>query len=207
VNPPRYEPMLAVSGRPNGSLEGWGVETKLDGWRALVTVNDGRVHVRSRRGSDLTASLPELHCLTETGRTMVLDGELVVGGGRLSDFYGLAGRLSVRKPTANSVPVTFMAFDLLWLDDQPTIGETYLARRALLESLALGQGCGVIPRYPAEDLDALLSAAESEGLEGVVVKRDRSAYRPGARSRAWAKVKCAGWGEHLERRRLTLDTG
>ena len=66
------------------------------------------MHVRSRRGTDLTASLPELACLTESGRTVVLDGELVVGGGRLCDFYGLAGRLSVRRPTANSVPVAFM---------------------------------------------------------------------------------------------------
>ena len=183
------------------------METKLDGWRALVTVQDGCVHVRSRRGTDLTSSLPQLACLTESGRTMVLDGELVVGGRRPCGFYGLAGRLSVRKPTANSGPVAFMAFDLLWLDDQPTIGETYFARRALLESLALGHGCGVIPRYPAEDLDALLSAAEREGMEGVVVKRDRSVYRPGARSRAWAKVKCPGWSEHLERRRLPRDNG
>jgi bifunctional non-homologous end joining protein LigD len=98
-----------------------------------------------------------------------------------------------------------MAFDLLWLDDGPTIGETYLARRELLESLALDRDCGVIPRYPAEDLDALLAASERGGMEGVVLKRDRSPYRPGARSKAWAKVKCSAWADHLERRRLTMS--
>jgi bifunctional non-homologous end joining protein LigD len=74
----------------------------------------------------------------------------------------------------------------------------------LLESLALGGDCAIIPRYSAEDLDALLAASQREGMEGVVLKRDRSRYRPGARSSAWAKVKCTGWAEHLERRRLTM---
>src|SRR5438045_3312865 len=197
--------MLAVSGRPKGGLDGWWAETKLDGWRALVTVEDGRVRVRSRRGSDLTESLPELECLTTLGRSVVLDGELVVGGGRLTDFYRLSGRLNTRKPTGTSLPVTFMAFDVLWLDDEPTIDEPYLFRRQLLEGIGLDGGCGVIPRYPAEDLDALLAACEQQGMEGVVLKLERSLYRPGARSKEWAKVKCAGWAEHLHRRRKTMS--
>ena len=49
-----------------------------------------------------------------------------------------------------------------------------------------------------------LHACEQEGMEGVVLKRDRSLYRPGTRSKDWAKVKCQGWGEHLERRRKTM---
>src|SRR5688500_8262915 len=105
MKPPRYEAMLAVSGRPKGSLEGWWAETTLGGWRALVTVQDGRVRVRSRRGSDLTGSVPEVEGLGALGRTTVLDGELVVGGGRLTDFYRLSGRLNVRKPTAASARV------------------------------------------------------------------------------------------------------
>ena len=150
--------MLAVSGRPTGSLEAWWVETKLDGWRAIVTVSDGRVRVRSRRGTSLTASVPELDCLSESGTTMILDGELVVGAGRLSDFYRLAGRLSMRKPTAANERVAF-------------------TRRQLLESLDLGHGFGIVPPYSGEYLDALLAASEREGMEGVVFERDRSTYR------------------------------
>lgn len=201
VRPPRYEAMLAASGRPKGSLDGWWAETKLDGWRAITTVHDGRVSVRSRRDSDLTASVPELQCLAAVGRSVVLDGELVVGGGRLADFYRLSGRLNVRRPTAASARVSFMAFDLLWLDDEPKIGEPYVMRRALLEGLGIAGECGVIPRYPAEDLDALLAACAHEGMEGVVLKLDRSRYTPGVRAKEWAKVKCVGWAEHLERRR------
>ena len=196
--------MLAASGRPKSDLAGWWAETKLDGWRALVTVVDGKVKVRSRRGSVLTASVPELECLAEMGRSIVLDGELVVGGGRLTDFYRLSGRLNTRKPRPGLARVAFMAFDVLWLDDEHTIGETYLARRTLLEGLGITGDCGVIPRYPADDLDALLAACEREGMEGVVLKLDRSLYHPGQRSKEWAKVKCTAWAKHLERRRETM---
>ena len=204
MKPPRFEVMLAGSGRPKGSLEGWWAETKLDGWRAVVTLHDGRVKVRSRRGSDLTATVPELERLSALGRTAVLDGELVVGGGRLSDFYRLSGRLNTRKPNATSVQVSFMAFDVLWLDDEPTISRSYLERRDLLEGLGIEGDCGVIPRHPAEDLDALLAACEEAGMEGVVLKFDKSQYRPGTRSKEWTKVKCTAWAEHLERRRETM---
>ena len=197
--------MLAVSGRPKGSLDGWWAETKLDGWRALVTVHEGKVSVRSRRGTDLTGSAPEFGCLATLERTVVLDGELITGGGRLADFYKLIGRMNVRHPEASATRIAFVAFDVLWLDDAPTIGETYEVRRGLLEGLGLSGTCSVVPRYPAEDVDALLEACEDEGMEGVVLKRGRSVYRPGERSKDWAKVKCAAWGEHLERRRRTMD--
>jgi ATP-dependent DNA ligase len=38
-------------------------------------------------------------------------------------------------------------------------------------------------------------------VEGVVLKRGDSPYRPGERSRDWRKVKVAGWAaEHMPRR-------
>lgn len=55
-----FAPMLATSKRVAEIPSGWVAEPKLDGWRALVIVRDGRVHVRSRRGNDLTDRLPEL---------------------------------------------------------------------------------------------------------------------------------------------------
>lgn len=96
-----------------------------------------------------------------------------------------------------------MALDVLWLDDASTIKERYSCRRELLEGLGQGDS-GVIPRCPAADLDELLAACEEEKMEGVVLRLDRSIYRPGARSKEWAKVKCTAWAEHLDRRRQTM---
>lgn len=47
-------------------------------------------------------------------------------------------------------------------------------------------------RTPAQvrgDGPTVLAASKAQGLEGIVAKERRSVYRPGARSRAWLKIK------------------
>lgn len=189
-------PMLAVAGDlPAGG--GWSYEMKWDGVRALVAVEGGRVRIRSRRGNDITVSYPELRGLGEAlgSRQVLLDGELVAvdGGGRPS-FELLQQRMHVSDATrarrlAATVPVTFMAFDVLHLDGTSTMGDTYDARRATLESLDLhGSHWATPPSFPGPGADVLEAATES-GLEGVVAKRRRDPYRPGRRSGSWIKVK------------------
>ena len=56
---------------PSGS--GWSFELKWDGFRALVSTEDG-LRVRSRRGWNMTELIPELRGLAAG---LVLDGELV----------------------------------------------------------------------------------------------------------------------------------
>jgi bifunctional non-homologous end joining protein LigD len=74
------------------------------------------------------------------GRSVVLDGELVARQGRPFDFYGLAPRLSARMPTSVArrqarMPITFAAFDALYLDGETVTRQPYVERRALLEEL------------------------------------------------------------------------
>ena len=102
------------------------------------------------------------------------------------------------------MPVVFAAFDLLWVDGNDITGCSYLERRQPLEGLNLPRELvQVVPRYPGRDAGLLLAACEEQGLEGLVLKRLASRYRPGVRSSDWRKLKCAGWAEHLERRRST----
>src|SRR5688572_5824676 len=113
-------PASSVRSLPAGR---WRLEPKLDGWRAMAHIEDGGVTIRSRRGRDLTGTLPELHRLPpELGRRpAILDGELVVGAGTASDFYRVGPRLARGTRTATrGCPVSFVAFDLLWLDAEPT---------------------------------------------------------------------------------------
>jgi bifunctional non-homologous end joining protein LigD len=60
---------------PSGS--GWSYELKWDGFRAIISTEDG-LRVRSRRGWDMTSVLPELQALPSG---LVLDGELVAWKG------------------------------------------------------------------------------------------------------------------------------
>jgi bifunctional non-homologous end joining protein LigD len=86
------------------------------------------------------------------------------------------------------VPITYVVFDL-----HHRVGHALLAlplhpRRRLLD-LVLEPA----PRWRAsplhDDGPALLDAARSRGLEGVVAKRLDSRYVPGKRTRSWLKVK------------------
>ena len=121
--------MLAGNGVPSGSITAWAAEPKLDGWRARVTVDDGSVTTSSRRGKRLR--VPALDGLGG-GPSMVLDGELVAGAGRLTDFYEVAPRLSSRTP-AN---VSFVAFDIVWLDGELLTQMPYEERRQRLVEVA-----------------------------------------------------------------------
>jgi bifunctional non-homologous end joining protein LigD len=82
--------MLASASAPRSLAGRWVMEPKFDGWRVIVAI-DGAVRVWTRRGHDLTARLPKLAQLADTvDLPTVLDGELVAGQGRASDFYGVA---------------------------------------------------------------------------------------------------------------------
>jgi bifunctional non-homologous end joining protein LigD len=183
--------MLATSRPPPASLAGWVCEPKLDGWRAIVDVTQGRVRVTSRNGHDLTERVPSVRALA--GRDgLVLDGELVHGDGSMNSFYGLLGAL-------HRGSACFVAFDVLAEAGQVLVDRPYAERRAVLESLEM-PGVGVVPSFPAEDVEHVLSVCADAGMEGVVLKRRQSIYRRGQRSSDWRKVKCAAWREHLERR-------
>ena len=186
----RYTPMLATT-RPQLVLDDcWAVEPKLDGWRALVYCDEA-VTVRTKSGRDATASVPELAALSEhVPSGTVLDGELVTGQGRPSDFYRVAPTLATRRRIWS---VSFVAFDVLVLEGRSVIDEPYLGRRRLLEELALGgpSWC-TSSSFRGAPREAITACLE-QGLEGVVLKRLDSRYTPGKRSRHWVKAKSTAW--------------
>src|SRR4051812_18914439 len=98
--------MLATNRVPARPSE-WAIEPKLDGWRALVSIED-TVTVRPGSGRGVTESVRELAPLADVGRRIVLDGELVADAGTAADFCRLGPRLWSRRQRG---PVSFAAFD------------------------------------------------------------------------------------------------
>ncbi len=197
--PAPLRPMKAVSATTPPTGPGtWAYEVKWDGMRVLTEVDAGRVTAWSANGADATARFPELEGLAVAlagHRRAVLDGEVIAldpGTGR-PDFGRLQPRMQAASPaavarTAAEAPVTYVVFDLLELDGRSLLDEPYDTRRALLQAtVADGPGWFVAPAH--DDGEALLEAADAQGLEGVVAKRCDSRYEPGRRSPAWVKVK------------------
>jgi bifunctional non-homologous end joining protein LigD len=192
-------PMKAAVGPlPAGrAAHGWAAEFKWDGVRALCRVDGGRLRIRSRNGNDVTDTYPELKALAKTVSTarLLLDGEIIaldpagrVSFAALQPRFGTSGAEAERLARTN--PVSLMVFDLLHLDGHSTMDLPYSDRRRLLEGLELaGPHWQTPPSFADTPAADVLDAARAAGLEGVVLKRVDSPYRPGARSADWRKVK------------------
>jgi bifunctional non-homologous end joining protein LigD len=171
------------------------LEPKLDGQRILVTVEPAGVTVTNRRGGEIS-SYPELAGLADTlaPHAAVLDGEVVTFNEKgQTSFQRLQRRMHVAQPPLDlvaEVPAVFVAFDILWLDDEWLIGCPQRERTRILRSLSLTgpawQTAPILDATPAE----LVEACRQLGLEGFMAKRLDAPYEPGKRSSAWSKIKC-----------------
>ena len=208
------QPMLATRGDhvPTGSE--WIHEVKWDGMRVLVDVRRGAVRVFSRNENDVTASFPELLGLGELALDCLLDGEVVALRSGAPSFSDLAERMHVRDVRRAEVlratnPVTLVAFDVLRHDGTDLLDRPLSERREVLESLGLADPAWLVPPT-YDDGQLILSAAEQQGLEGIVSKRVGSRYRPGMRSKDWLKFPIrpmdsfviGGWRPEKESDRL-----
>lgn len=194
---PPVKPMLAspVDGisRQGGLL----FEPKWDGFRCLVFADpqaEQPVVLQSRTGRPLNRYFPEvLRTVTEhLDRPAVLDGELVVirrddVGDRL-DWDALGERIhpaaSRVRMLAEKTPATFIAFDLLALDDRDLTSAPQTERRELLAGLGLDHG-GLRTTPVTDDPETAAEwfrVFEGAGLDGVIAKPTGGQYLPGKRT-------------------------
>jgi bifunctional non-homologous end joining protein LigD len=196
--PEHLQPMLAspAARLPAHEAE-WAFEIKWDGVRAITYWQPGALRIESRNLNDVSARYPELGALgAQLGsREVILDGEIVSFDeqGRPS-FERLQQRMHVSSPSvirrlSSELPVSYVIFDLLYLDGHTTMALPYRERRALLEELALRGPAWQTPAYHEGKGRELLAAAAEQRLEGVVAKRLDSPYRPGKRTEEWLKIK------------------
>jgi bifunctional non-homologous end joining protein LigD len=195
--PERLAPMLARLGKLPPDEPRYGFEVKWDGVRALAYSDHGHWELQGRNFSDFTPRYPELRELSrELGaRRVVLDGEVVAldEQGRPS-FERMQQRMHLASDSAvkrrmRDLPVTYVIFDLLYLDGRYTLTLPYEERRGVLERLELEGPSWRTPGYHRGEGSALLAATRQMGVEGVVAKRLDSPYEPGRRSSGWIKVK------------------
>src|ERR1700742_4441357 len=137
---PSVSPMLAKLVRELPEQEGLSYEPKWDGFRCIVFRDGGDVVLGSRNEKPLDRYFPELRqsLLDNLPNRCVLDGEIVVVGPSGLDFDTLSQRIHPAASRvallAETTPASFVAFDLLALDDTDLRGEPFATRRATLET-------------------------------------------------------------------------
>jgi bifunctional non-homologous end joining protein LigD len=171
-------------------------EVKWDGVRAVVYVGNGKLRILSRNHLDVTGAYPELAALPKHlhARDAILDGEIVaLDAEGLPSFSRLQRRMHVRSAAAQGLSqshgVTYMFFDLLYLNGTSLTDKPYLERRAKLIELKLEGEHWSTPENYIGDAGPFMSATQELGLEGIIAKKANSPYYPGKRTDAWVKIK------------------
>jgi DNA ligase-1 len=186
---------------PQLAGERWAIEDKYDGIRAQAHVDGERITLFSRTLNDVSGTYPEIvAALRELPRRAIFDGEIVaMRDGNVLPFRTLQARIS-RKDVADTlregVPVAYVAFDLLAVDDELLLDEPYERRRARLPDVLTSSTRLVIAPYEIlpDDVDAAtvnarFEASRARGNEGSMLKRLDSPYAPGRRGKWWVKLK------------------
>jgi ATP-dependent DNA ligase len=171
-------------------------EAKWDGFRAIVFRDGDEVELGSRTGKPLTRYFPELVAALKerVPERCVLDGEIVIAREGRLDFDALTERIhpadSRVRMLAEKTPSSFVAFDLLALDDESLLDVVLEDRRALLVR-ALSQATPPVHVAPATtDIEVArqwFEQYEGAGLDGVIAKPRTLRYRQD--ERAMYKIK------------------
>lgn len=190
--------MLAKPGAALPDGPGWAYEPKWDGFRAIVFRDGDELLVQSRDLRPLERYFPELDAPLRAALPWraVVDGEIVIAGPGGLSFDALLLRIhpaeSRIRLLAAQTPASYVAWDLLAIDDQDLRERPFSERRRLLTGRVEPDVPGVHLTPMTEDRALAgdwFTRFEGAGLDGVIAKRLDGTYEPG--KRGWAKVKHA----------------
>ncbi len=182
-----------------GARADWLAEWKWDGVRSQLIRRAGRCFIWSRGEDLVTERFPEIIAAAAAlPDGVVLDGELVAWReGRIRPFAELQQRLGRKKVSAgllSSVPVRFLAYDLLEAENSDIRTLPLRERRARLEQLLAGKPGAlglseIIAGGDWAELAQLRSEARARCVEGLMLKSLSSPYGTGRQRGAWWKWK------------------
>lgn len=173
----------------------WWAEKKEDGHRFIIEISEGQsslfadktVRAWSRYG---LARIMPTHLMEDLCKfpNVILDGELNVPGQRA---YGVTELTNLDK-------LVYTAFDILEIEGQETLDQTYTVRRQCLDIIFNSphiQELKSVAKNETTRLDSWPQMLEMRDKiwaadgEGLILKRGDSIYLPGKRPKDWIKIK------------------
>lgn len=173
----------------------WIYEVKLDGIRCIAYLDHNGTDLRNKRDKKLLPHVPELSKMNEQITTKcILDGELFVLKNGMIDFFEIQRRVLINDPfkiklAAGKYPATFVAYDIIYLENRLVNELPLMERKALLQETVKENNLISISRYVEQAGIQLFNLAKEKGLEGVVAKKKDSRYYFDKRTKDWVKCK------------------
>lgn len=180
------------------------LEPKHDGIRAQLHKHADEISIFSRDLRPMDDEFPELIAAAQRiPGNFILDGELIAfAEGRKLGFADLQKRLGRKLADGDlflsdasqdsSVPLRYIAFDILSHQGEDLLALPLEARRERLDSLLLSPPFEVIALHRADHpagVEACFKQSLQAGHEGLIAKDPASPYSPGRRGKAWIKLK------------------
>jgi DNA ligase-1 len=203
ISPMLASPLLFGSTYTELANGGWIAEDKFDGIRAQLHCDQNKTHLFSRTGNSIEANFPEI--LSEArgyfDQSVIIDGEIIASrDGRALPFAVLQPRIARKQPDSSlqeSIPVVFVAFDLLAQGTEMLLDLPWHERRERLSalfSLPAEAHLQLADASPINGTDAaaleiLFERARADGNEGLMLKQTASPYTSGRRGKQWLKLK------------------
>ncbi|WEG11951.1 non-homologous end-joining DNA ligase [Pullulanibacillus sp. KACC 23026] len=188
-------PMEPVSSHaiPQGGQ--WLAQVKWDGVRILTYAERGHVRLFNRKKNERTYHYPEITTFDFfAADSVILDGEVIaMGQDGIPSFHEVMRRdglrnLSKVKAVQPLVPISYMVFDILYLDGKWVTDLPLVERLALIEE-RLTPTPYVQAVTAQKDGEALFEVMSQYGMEGLVVKDESSPYLINEKKPTWQKIK------------------
>ncbi len=178
--------MLATAVDRAFSSGDWLFELKLDGYRAIAEIRNGKVSLYSRNGILLTRRYPSIVAALRKIRVdAIIDGEIV-----LLDEKGRPDFQKLQNYSRNmDYPLLYYVFDLLRLQGRDMKGLPLVERKKMLKKILKRSGPVKFSSHIEAQGEDFFRAVKAEDLEGVIAKRKDSLYSPGLRSKDWLKIR------------------
>lgn len=197
--PNEIGPQLASLSKNPPKGADWFHEIKLDGYRTLAfiknTNKDKKIQLKTRSGLDWTDhySSIALNLKKLEVTNAIIDGEIVVLDKKgHSNFSALQEAIK----THNFKKMTYIVFDILFLNGRDLRQETLESRKQILKEtlksneLNIKKDKIIFSEHVQGLGDELLKEACKRELEGIVSKDRTRPYHEG-RSSDWQKIKCS----------------
>jgi DNA ligase-1 len=184
-----------MSGLPK-NINDYLYQVKYDGHRCLFHYDSkGKISLFTRHMNPCSRQYIEMNGITLPVKNVVLDGELVVLRDGLPCWDSVIKRFLTKnehkvRELKNALPVHFVAFDVLFYNNDSQLNKKLEDRLQLLETI-LPSPMEYISAAPVyHDGEKLFNATKELGLKGLCAKKKGSApYLLDTRSDSWCKIK------------------
>jgi len=160
------------------------------------------VRLFSRNLNDITDMFPEIveevSALKE--KSCILDGEIIGWNERTKKFIPFQESMSRKRKygieeKVKSVPVKYFAFDVLYFNGKSLLKDDLKKRMKNLSDFEFSKSGllniseSIALKKKSVDLEEIFNKYVGEGLEGIIVKKNKGGYMPGVRNYDWVKIK------------------